>query len=817
LANQANIQQVNNFVGGLNTEASPLNFPSNASLDEANFVLNTDGTRQRRLGLDHESFGGYHALDVSNSYTGQFKGFRWDSVGGDSTLSIQVVQMAACIIFFDNTQEYLGNPPWGCIELPVTGDKKFDFTVVNGNLMVATGETNCYVIEYHGKGTFTYEMVSLKIRDLFGMDDWIKVDERPSVGTKAHRYNLYNQGWSEYFPVSKQGSYANTINYFKLRTWNSDHERVLPSNADMFQYGIVPTKEPDKDEADEKFKPYSITSSNTGTTQSPRGHFIIDAFSRGLSRKWGYEDKENVNKTSLPISNSTVAPLAASAGTPVESIDKGGGVYADKFEILTSCTMDGPNNFICGSCEYVKENNKAVRYQLSQGKGQTISEESINGYTDSMSITPTPGYTQVIESDGSHSFVLAKPVPCAYGLSGYKVPLLYVWFQYKTRPGFPDTAPPGPDPDPDPPTPDPDPNPIPNPGDPNHIVQDKETGRPTTIAAMGNRVFYGGVHSNIIEPDKNSVRYTGMIFFSQVAKSISDLHKCYQEADPTSRRISDLIATDGGHINITECDTVLKLEPLGQSLLVIAENGVWEIKGGDLGFLATEYIINKISDIGCINRESIIKVDGTIMYWTESSIQHITRNTYGDLSSDNISEQQIRTLILKANKNKLVGFYDKIKKTARWLIDDHDTELVYDLNTKAYYKNTFGKQWIRGYVDVPEYHLDLEEQDIQVGSERVFVWDIPLVYGSQARGIISSGIKYITIDWDTKYLTFSMFKDTMFKDWGKFNYSSYLVTGFNTSGNMTSKKTSPYLSFFLTRTEDGLVVSGVLHSKLTDI
>jgi len=104
---------------------------------------------------------------------------------------------------------------------------------------------------------------------------------------------------------------------------------------------------------------------------------------------------------------------------------------------------------------------------------------------------------------------------------------------------------------------------------------------------------------------------------------------------------------------------------------------------------------------------------------------------------------------------------------------------------------------------VPEYHLDLEEQDIQVGSERVFVWDIPLVYGSQARGIISSGIKYITIDWDTKYLTFSMFKDTMFKDWGKFNYSSYLVTGFNTSGNMTSKKTSPYLSFFLTRTEDG--------------
>ena len=41
------------FVKGLITEASPLTFPENASIDEKNFVLNRDGSRSRRLGVDY--------------------------------------------------------------------------------------------------------------------------------------------------------------------------------------------------------------------------------------------------------------------------------------------------------------------------------------------------------------------------------------------------------------------------------------------------------------------------------------------------------------------------------------------------------------------------------------------------------------------------------------------------------------------------------------------------------------------------------------------------------------------------------------------
>lgn len=40
------------FVKGLITEASALTFPEGATVDEDNFVINRDGSRQRRLGLE---------------------------------------------------------------------------------------------------------------------------------------------------------------------------------------------------------------------------------------------------------------------------------------------------------------------------------------------------------------------------------------------------------------------------------------------------------------------------------------------------------------------------------------------------------------------------------------------------------------------------------------------------------------------------------------------------------------------------------------------------------------------------------------------
>ena len=46
--------EINNFIGGLVTNASELNYPPNASPDIENFELNKDGSIRRRPGIDFE-------------------------------------------------------------------------------------------------------------------------------------------------------------------------------------------------------------------------------------------------------------------------------------------------------------------------------------------------------------------------------------------------------------------------------------------------------------------------------------------------------------------------------------------------------------------------------------------------------------------------------------------------------------------------------------------------------------------------------------------------------------------------------------------
>ena len=69
--------EVNTFVKGLITEASPLTFPENASLDELNFILNKDGSRQRRLGMEFRPDSVNLTLPVSTVNGLKINTFKW--------------------------------------------------------------------------------------------------------------------------------------------------------------------------------------------------------------------------------------------------------------------------------------------------------------------------------------------------------------------------------------------------------------------------------------------------------------------------------------------------------------------------------------------------------------------------------------------------------------------------------------------------------------------------------------------------------------------------------------------------------------------
>ena len=109
-------KQYNTFVKGLVTEASPLTYPENASLDEDNFVLKRNGSRERRLGLDYET--GY-ALTATGISAIQIEGskqssHKWDNPGGDTSVSIGVIRIANKLWFVD----LLTDSPSGNLLIP---------------------------------------------------------------------------------------------------------------------------------------------------------------------------------------------------------------------------------------------------------------------------------------------------------------------------------------------------------------------------------------------------------------------------------------------------------------------------------------------------------------------------------------------------------------------------------------------------------------------------------------------------------------------------------------------------------------------------
>jgi hypothetical protein len=200
---------------------------------------------------------------------------------------------------------------------------------------------------------------------------------------------------------------------------------------------------------------------------------------------------------------------------------------------------------------------------------------------------------------------------------------------------------------------------------------DGDSGKPTTIAAYAGRVFYSGISSQINYGDVRSPNYGGSIFFSKTVNSSKDFGICYQEADPTSEYISDIIDTDGGVISIVDANKIIKLVPNKNSLIVFAENGVWEIYGSDSGFKATDYQTSKITNIGISNGNSVVVAGDTILYWTKNGIFVLASDQVsGRLQSQNISLTTIQTFydnIPTPARENAKGFYDQKTNTVRWI------------------------------------------------------------------------------------------------------------------------------------------------------
>lgn len=358
---------------------------------------------------------------------------------------------------------------------------------------------------------------------------------------------------------------------------------------------------------------------------------------------------------------------------------------------------------------------------------------------------------------------------------------------------------------------------------------DVETGTFTTVASYASRVFYSGVSSSVTNGDVKSPNYSNYIFFSQVVTSKDKLGRCHQEADPTSPNISDIVDTDGGSIQIPEASKILKIINSRSSLLVFAENGIWEIYGDTGGFKATSFQASRISAIGITNPRTVIDANGTVIFWSKAGIFILTQDkTTGRLSPENISLTTIQTYynnIPELAKKNARGFYDETHNHIRWLynsntdysetnyITTYNKEINFDIALQAFYLTTISplatnSPKICDYISIPYSSLTIGNDAILVGTDPVIITagSDPVVIPINTYTSRSATYCFLTLSGTS--FTLSRYSNTTFFDWVSadgvgVNYSSFLVTGYELNKDILRKKQVPYILFYFDKTENG--------------
>lgn len=357
------------------------------------------------------------------------------------------------------------------------------------------------------------------------------------------------------------------------------------------------------------------------------------------------------------------------------------------------------------------------------------------------------------------------------------------------------------------------------------LPTDTTPGGATVVAEYGGRAWYAGFSGSLTGGDSSSPRMASYVLFSQLVDDTSDIFACYQAGDPTSKEEPDLLDTDGGFIRIDGAYGIVGLVNVGSAMMVIATNGVWMIQGGsDYGFKATNYLVTKITRYGCDCPSSIVNIDNTFLYWSDSGIYRIAPDQFGDYKAENLSERTIQTFyenIDDLDRFKCVGIYDNYEKKVRWVYGNRlnseitSRELVFDLSLAAFYPSIIMQDnktpLLATGVVVPPFKTNDIDVDVTVNGDTVTVGgqDVTTVVMSKEQAI--KEVVYLTITRfsPTIQFTFSTYNNSEFKDWGVLDPTNtkdaeaFMVTGWMSNGDYQRYKQVPFVTFHFNKTELG--------------
>lgn len=256
-----------NFIGGKHSDGSPLVQPPNTARTIVNVDLESSGKISRRLGLDFEENFQTTITAVPNSTleASAISMHEWFNVDQSPNATFLVVRVGLELHFFDEGAIPLSSGLLGTVDFSSQAPGLFSagikpVIVASGRgLLFVTGETyEPFYVKYDpALGTFTLVPIRFVVRDFEGVEDGLGVNDRPTVLSQAHAWNLVNQGWD-----------VDKIDLFFTE------QGVYPSNADTMSLGFTV----DNTSGLKVWKSSEIINSNLGGSPAPKGKFYLSPF-----------------------------------------------------------------------------------------------------------------------------------------------------------------------------------------------------------------------------------------------------------------------------------------------------------------------------------------------------------------------------------------------------------------------------------------------------------------------------------------------------------------------------------------------------------
>lgn len=349
-----------------------------------------------------------------------------------------------------------------------------------------------------------------------------------------------------------------------------------------------------------------------------------------------------------------------------------------------------------------------------------------------------------------------------------------------------------------------------------------EPTRPTTNTFYSGRYWCAGLTSK---------RSSGKIFFSQILEDMDKAGKCYTENDPTAEEFNDPLDTDGGVIKIPEVGEIQQLEAIGNGVAVIADNGIWFIRGGDSkGFTPTSHIITKVSGFGSISTNSVVSLGSTILYWGKDGIFQLGYTELEGLQAQDLTETTIKTFydeIPIISRKFAMGFHSAADMKVHWFYSSENPVndefrykknrvLTLNLQLSSFTTYSIGElnsdsPYLIGGFERPYNAATSKIDNILVNGNQVVVSADNVIVITLFEGSVDiniKGVSFVPITGGDLKFTFSDFRDESFKDWVSsdgigIDAFSFAIPAYEIFDEPSREKRVTYVTTHFNRTETG--------------